>query len=194
MSSFVQILESRRLLSVSPLVVTLHGDEASVKTAFKTIESDGGSHLKTITADFKAAGLQVTDKAQIKALSKDFGKFKTTVNKAIAAATSKVNADAAHLLSAEAQLAKKPGNEKLTAKVAADQTALSADAAAKLGALQSAFQGTALIADLQTVIGDGGTVGSDAGTALTVQSTEGMLLNMASTQAYLTDVDAFLPG
>jgi hypothetical protein len=192
MSNLFESLESRMLLSAVPAVTTLHTDEAAVKTALTALKKDGASAIKAIAADLKAAKLQVTDKAQIKALSTDLSAVTAGDSKAIAAATAKVNADANKLEAAEAQLAKKPGNVTLTAKVSADQTTLTTDAAAKLSAFNAANSGASVIVDLNAIVADGGAPGTDAATANTTLSADASAVGVAATQAFSTDVSAIV--
>lgn len=191
MSKFFDSLESRTFLSAVPAVVTLHTDEAAVKTALMALKTAGSMAVKTINGDLKVADLQKTDKAQVKALSSALATLIADNSKAISAAAGKVNGDVAKLLAAEAQLAKK-SSTKLMMKVSTDMTNLTTDATAALSAITTANSGTAVESALSAIISDGGTEGSDASSAMTTLGTDDSTFSTAATQAYSTDVTAIL--
>lgn len=171
---------------------SLPGDEATLKSDLAAIKKTGGSAIKTITTDLKTAPVKSTARSQEKALSSASAKFTSAVGRVITAATAKVNADAKKVKNLEAQLAKKPGNTALAAKVSAATTALTTAAASGLSAFNSANTVQPVMAALSNIVADGGAAATDANVALTTLSSEDTALTATANQVFSTDVPAIV--
>jgi hypothetical protein len=191
MSNLIETLESRTLLSASAAVITLRADEVAAKADLVALDKTGVAVKKSLKVDLKTESTAIA-RAQQKSFSSVFSALIRGDTKALSHTGSKVNSDANKLESAEAALARKPGNTSLSAKVAVDKTALTADAASGLASIHSANNGDAVLTSLGNIETDGGAAGTDATNAVTILSTNASAFSTAATTAFSTDVSAIV--
>ncbi len=137
MTSLIESLESRTLLSAPPQVIALTTQGRVVTADFKAASAVDASGVKTITADLKAAQLAKADKAGIRALEKGDAAALKVLGKAISHTEKVILKDVDKLVSEGNKLVRKPGNAKLIAGVAGLKATLTADASGGLALLTS---------------------------------------------------------
>ena len=146
MSNLIESLESRRLLSASPVAVTtLFGQGRVVDADGKEVARLDVADLKLIGANLKAAKLLKVDKVAIKTLSRGDAAAAKVFANGIKVVDKVIVNDTKSLESAGNALARKPTNARLIAAVAARKTTLSTQSAKALSALTndgSVFQTT----------------------------------------------------
>lgn len=191
MANLFESLESRTFLS-STLLATLKADIGPLKADVVAMKKEIASTEKTLHADLKAASLLKTDGKQLTNLAKDAASAIASINTAVNNASAVITRDASKLVADQAALAKKPTNTKLSAKVSADETALSGASTTLSAAVDSAGNGTNAGTDLTTIAGDGGQTATDANAALTAIQGDLQAIHTAAAQALVTDVNALL--
>jgi len=118
----VESLESRRLYSVSLITLevnALHGEEADVRASVADWKKEAAANYKVLVADLKASNLLKADKAFLTAIVKESAATFKALTSDPSKYASLLNSEVSKLVSAGKSLAKKPGNAKLEAALAA---------------------------------------------------------------------------
>lgn len=157
MSRFIQVLESRTLLSATPVTkATLLADQAVIvsnavaaKADLKVLAAGVGADTKAIQADLK--GLPKTNLPLLRTLKVDEAMTRALITKDLHALLNPgVSLARRSTAAGIAQIRK--ATTAVVAKVVADVAALQTVTAAPLATLQAAEQGNAIDTDLQALV------------------------------------------
>jgi hypothetical protein len=189
MSKFIQSLESRTLLSGTPVTqATLAADDALIvanaataKGDLKTLSAAAKADMKTIQTDLK--GLPKTNAPLLKKLKADESKLLVQITKDLNALLNPGKALGKRATVDGESLLKK-ATARLQAKVGAEGTTLGLVTLATLAKLQADSQGTAIVADLQALAAanpGSAVIAADTTKTMTDLSTQNMALVTAAT-------------